>query len=595
MIPPRSHLPQDTIQRRFLEVTCEDDTHQVTFVDRRGRATAHTYRQVGQRAADFARGLMELGLAPGERVAIILPTGVEFLDALFGTLLAGGVPTPLYPPVRLGRIDDYHRSTATMIRTSGARFVVSDRRVSRILGRTVQGLPEKISGLRQVDELRRLGSRSGVPWPTVTAGDLALVQFSSGTTAAPKAVALGHEQILWNCEQVSMAILGAHPEIEGEHRCVSWLPLYHDMGLIGCVLNSALAPRDLVLLPPEAFVARPQLWLETISRYGGTVSAAPNFAYAYAADRIPDDALSGIDLSRWVLALNGAEPVTPEAMGRFVERFEPAGFRASALCPVYGLAEATLAVTFSSLLTEPRPVVFERRALERDGLARRAESPEGGLPLIHAGRPLAGTEVTIRHDDGTPTGSGRVGEIFVRGPSVMDGYLGDREATDRALTDGWLRTGDRGFRFEGDLFIFGRSKDVIIIGGRNRAPQGIEETVSAVEGVRPGCVVAGGKHFDGHGEGLAVFVERDTRAPRPDEELHRSIDMAILDRHGLRASQITLLAPGTLPRTSSGKLRRRHTLELEARGALKAPGQVTAFFLLKEMARSRWAMRKGTP
>jgi fatty-acyl-CoA synthase len=546
-----------------------------------------SYAELLARARGVAGALQARDLAPGDRVALVLPTAPAFYDAFFGCVLAGLVPVPLYPPVRLGRLDEYHRRTAAMLRASGARLVLSDRRIRRLLGRSVESAAPPL-GCEAVDALAPVEAVSTPVAPDTTA----FVQFSSGTTVAPKPVQLTHRQVLANVAVIREAILSAWPEAPDlTHLGVSWLPLYHDMGLVGAVLVALSRPGDLVLIPPELFVARPAVWLRALSRYRGTTSPAPNFAYALCADRIRDDELRGVDLSSWRIALNGAEPVTPGVLERFVERFTPYGLRPEALTPVYGLAEASLAVTFSELRAPFRHRVFDRGALVRDSVARIA--PEG-QPLVSLGRPLPGFGVRIADVEGAAVAPGRLGRVLVRGPSVMQGYLGMPEATAATLRDGWLDTGDTGFVHEGELYLYGRAKDLLVLRGRNHAPQDVEHAVDGVPGVRTGCSAAVGLLSEsGEGEELVLFVERARRWRGRSEELAESVRRRVLERTGLVPARVHVLAAGTLPRTSSGKIRRAETRRAFLAGELAAPERVTVLRLAREMLRSRLAFARS--
>ncbi|HUJ28266.1 MAG TPA: fatty acyl-AMP ligase [Myxococcales bacterium] len=512
----------------------------LTFRDAQERDTPLPFADLHQRAARTAGGLREMGVKRGDRVAIVLPTGADFMDAFFGALLAGAVPVPLYPPVRLGRLDEFHQRTARMLAVSGARVVLSDARVSRLLGVAVsQARPDL--GLHRPPR--------GAPFEDAgAAGDLALIQFSSGTTVDPKPVALTHAAVLHNVAAIETIV----PPDDSEAG-VSWLPLYHDMGLIGCLLLAIVRQGPLTLLGPEVFLARPALWLRAMSQKKATLSVAPNFAYGLCARRIKDSELAGVDLSSWRCALNGAEPVAPAVLRRFCERFAPYGFDARAMMPVYGLSEASLAVTF----TPP-------------GRGTRT-SKHGARELASVGAPLPGIDVDVRD-----------GRIFVRGPSLMREYFGNGEATRAALRDGWLDTGDLGFERDGELFVSGRAKDVIILRGANHAPQEFEDALDGAAGVRPGCAVALGA-AGAEGEELVMLVEQGGEADAD------AISARVTERTGIKPARVVLLEPGTLPRTSSGKLRRAEALRQLTAGELRAPDKVTLLHLAKEMARSALA------
>jgi acyl-CoA synthetase (AMP-forming)/AMP-acid ligase II len=362
---------------------------------------------------------------------------------------------------------------------------------------------------------------------------------------------------------------------------VSWLPLYHDMGLIGCLLGAAGYPGPLVLIPPEHFLARPALWLRAVGRHRGTISAAPHFAYAYAAERVRDGDLDGLSLRSWRIALDGAEPVTVGALQRFAARFAGSGLDPGALMPVYGLSEASLAVTFSP---PGRPPLAE--GLDPARLAAGEVIP-GRRQVVSVGRPVPGVEVEVRDDEGTPLPERRLGRIHVRGPSVMQGYFGDEEATGRALRGGWLDTGDLGFHASGELFVHGRAKDLVIVRGANHAPEEFESALAGISGLRPGCAVAlGFVPPEGDGEELLVLAERVRGAREPGPALETEIRAAVLSHTGVKAHTVRLLEPGTLPRTSSGKMRRAEALRRFLDGTLLPPRKVNVLSLAREVARS---------
>ncbi len=548
----------------------------LTFVDLREEEQFVPWREVYRRARRAAARLLQAGLRPGDRVALILPTRPEFMDAFFGSLLAGTVPVPLYPPLRLGKLEEYHATTSRMIKLVGARLVVSDLRVRRLLGESVErARPER--GCWTADELLRTDQEA-----EAAPHQLALIQFSSGSTVDPKPVALSQENLLAQCAIMNSVLQAAGV---GSDVGVSWLPLYHDMGLIGCLLNALYYPAPLVLIPPELFLARPALWLRAISRHRATASAAPSFAYSFCAHRIKDEELTGVDLSSWRIALNGAEPVSTRAMHAFTRRFEPWGFNPRALTPGYGLAEASLAVTYSTPTRPARTLGIDSMAL-----ARRGEVRPGSFEIASVGPPVAGVEVEVRDHRGAALPERRVGRIFVRGPSVMIGYFGNPAATSAAVRDGWLDTGDLGFAAEDELFVCGRSKDLVIIRGANHQPQEFESALDGLNGVRAGCAVALGFTPPGaEGEQLLILAEK-ARAPVLD--LAERIRKAILDATGIRAHAVVVLDPGTLPRTSSGKLRRGEALRRFLAGELKPPHPVNPIRMARHLFRSAVAFAK---
>ncbi len=556
------------------------------LLDNRERARQVGWSELAERATATAGRLRAAGVRGGDRVALVYPTGEGFFDALFGALQAGAVPVPLYPPVRLGRLDEYHRRTAAMLRAAGARLVLADGRVRRLLGESVAPAAPAL-GCRGLEELPDAPPYAAAVEPE----DLALVQFSSGTTVAPKPVALSHRAVLAQ----TVILNGFWPDRDGlRHSGVSWLPLYHDMGLIGCVFPALERPADLTLIPPELFVTRPAVWLRTVSRYRATVSPAPNFAYGLCLDKVRDEELEGVDLSSWRVALNGAEAVSAEILRRFVRRFGRWGFRAEALTPVYGLSEAALAVTFADLA---RP--FTSRRFDREALAGRREAveSEGGVELVSVGRPLPGFELELRDDSGAVLGAGRVGRLWVRGPSLMSGYLDRPEETAAALRDGWLDTGDLGALVADELYLTGRAKDLIIVRGRNHVPEEIEGAVHGLRGARNGCAAAF-SHLPegGEREEVVLLVEHRRGATREDlARLPARCRERVLAAAGVALDVVEVLRPGSLPRTSSGKIRRGAAREQYCGGRLTPPGRVNAVSLTRAMVRSRRAFRQGKP
>jgi acyl-CoA synthetase (AMP-forming)/AMP-acid ligase II len=537
------------------------------ILDRSESASFFSYNEVWRRALAVCGWLQREGVRPGDRVALVFPTSIEFIDGFFGTVLAGAVPVPMYPPVRLHRLDEYSARTARMLRAVSARVVLAEGRVRRVLGSAVAEASPPL-GCRTLNELPD-GSGEVVHRG---ADDLAMVQFSSGTTVDPKPVALANRAVVAQ----ATALNGHWPDTRDcTHSGVSWLPLYHDMGLIGCVIAPVERPGTMTLIPPELFLARPAVWLRAISTYGASISVAPNFAYGLAVDKIKDSQIEGIDLSSWRVALCGAEPVVPRVLRRFIDRFSSCGLRSEALTPVYGLSEATLAVTFSDLHRPFASRVFDRELLSRDG---RAEEAEQGLEMVSLGRPIPGAEVRVVGEDGVALAEGLVGDVLTRGSSIMEGYFDRPEATREVLRDGWLDTGDRGFLRDGELYLTGRTKDVLILRGRCHSPTEVEAAVDEIDGVRTGCSVAVSWLPEGaDGEVLLLLVEAVRGLGENDRAaVADACRTVVRSATGLEVDRVEVLEPGTLPRTSSGKLRRQESLRLYLAGELEAPRGMTA-------------------
>jgi acyl-CoA synthetase (AMP-forming)/AMP-acid ligase II len=511
----------------------------------------------------------------GDTVAVILPTTPEFTDVFFAIIHLGAIPVPLYPPVRLGRLDEYFRRTGHMLQQSGTKILVTDQRAGKLMGSLVQKAARPI----QIVRVDQLVNAVPVPPSPPQSDDIAMVQFSSGTTGPPKPVALTHGQVMANAR----VILDIEPE--DDDFCpagVTWLPLYHDMGLIGCIFPAILYPGSLTLIPPEAFLADPAIWLRTLSRYRGVISPAPNFAYALCTERIHDDDIQDVDLSGWRFALNGAEATSPDTMRAFIDRFQPFGLRPEALTPVYGLSEAALAVTFGVPHSPFSSERFSRSDLQ-EGVAVPCDD---GMELASVGRALRGFNVEIRHDEAT-LNHGQVGRIWVKGPSIMERYLDGSPPPKRGE---WLDTGDLGFIHNGELYITGRAKDVLVIRGRNHDPTTVETAIDGLAGVRTGCSAAVADVSD-QGEHVFLFVE--TREPSPPD-LEKRIIEKTRGATGITPDTVVLLAPGTLPRTSSGKIRRSEALTRWHSQQLLPPKKVSAVSLVGEVAKSAWSEWRST-
>ena len=565
----------DTINDAFAAAASTESGF--TFLDLHEREVFLPFSAVHRRAEGTAAALRAIGVAPGDRVAIVLGTSPSFLDAFFGALLAGAVPVPLYPPLRLGKLGEYHDATARMVRAVEACVIVTDRRIGALLGHTVERARPAL-GCRHVEDLRE--DSGGTLSAPVRADALALIQFSSGSTTDPKPVALSHTNLMTHLAALHALL---PPEEHFPQKGVSWLPLYHDMGLIGCLLLAIYVPGPLVLIRPEHFLTRPALWLRAIARHRATLSAAPMFGYSLCERRVTDDALAGVDLSSWRMALCGAEPLSLEVLVRFARRFADFGFDARALRPAYGLAEAALAVTLAPFGRPPTGLGVDSAELARTGRAR-----DGRSTLVSVGTPAPGVEVEVRDAKGLPRSERSVGRIWVRGPSVMAGYFRQPHTTARVIARGWLDTGDLGFAANGELYICGRVKDLIIIRGANHAPQEFEACASEVEGVRPGCVVALGFVPEANeGEHLLVLAERSRGvADNRDAGIAAAIRQTILLRTGIRPHIVVMLEPGTLPRTSSGKLRRGEARRRYLVGTLKPPQRMALGRLALAVLRS---------
>ncbi len=520
-----------------------------------------TYGELWAQAGAVAAGLHARGIAPGASVALMLRTEPAFFSAFFGVLLAGAVPVPVYPPFRADRLEEYATRQVKILNNAEARLLITFREIERL----VRLLRSRVPTLVAVTTAERLATSPPAAPPLLGSGDPALIQYTSGSTGDPKGVLLTHANVLANIRALGEAV-GVRPD----DVCVSWLPLYHDMGLIGAWLGSLYHGVPVVIMSPLAFLARPARWLRTISAHRATISAAPNFAFDLCVKKVADDELTGVDLSCWRLAINGSEAVRVETIERFARRFASHGFRAEALCPVYGLAEASVGLTLSAPGKGARIDRVLRETFER---TRRAE-PAGrddasSLAFVSCGVPLPGHEVRIVAATGTPLPDRVEGRVEFRGPSVTAGYFRKPEATAAVVHEGWMDSGDLGYRADGELYVTGRSKDIVIKAGRHLHPQEVEELVGDVSGVRRGCVAAFGVGDSSLGtERLVVVAETRAGAAEARARLEASVRERVVDALGLPPDVIVLAPPGSVLKTSSGKIRRSATREVWLRGEL---------------------------
>ena len=507
-------------------------------------------RALHEATVRLAAGLRRAGLRPGDRVCIVLPTGFEFLASFFAALYAGGVPVPTYPPAVLERAEQALERLAYVARHAGSRLCVTSRRIRPLLG----ALAGDVEQILAVETLGEEGADQPRPHPR--SEDAALIQYTSGSTGRPRGVELTHRNLVSNIHVMGQAL-----RITRHDTLVSWLPLYHDMGLIGAFLSAVYWQMPLVLMSPTLFLARPARWLWALSRFRGTISPAPNFAYALAVKRVPAADRVGLDLGRWRLALNGAEPVNPHTLAEFEDTYAPYGFAPDAMLPVYGLAEVSLAAAFPPLGTRARREELDRAALS----AGRAVVSSGGpsVVLVGVGRAVPAHEVVVVDEHGTPAAERTVGHIVVRGPSVMRGYFNDPAASAEVLRGDALWTGDLGYLAEGDLFVTGRAKDLIIVDGKNHHAEDLERVAGRVPGARPGGVAAFGVYDEATARDTIVLV-CETRVV--DEAarvaLVRAIGVAVGRATGVAIDEVVLAAPGTVPKTPSGKPQRSRCREL---------------------------------
>ncbi|MFQ5589256.1 MAG: 1-acylglycerol-3-phosphate O-acyltransferase, partial [Nitrospiria bacterium] len=534
-----------------------------------------SYQDLLSGATAIANGLRDKGLSRGETVSIMLPTGRTFFDTFFGVLLAGGVPVPIYPPFKPNQIEAYAARQENILKNAEAAYLITFQRVETV----ARLLRPRLSGLRAVLTPENLSAGGqGETSPPVLAAetDPALIQYTSGSTGNPKGVYLTHENLLANIRCMKKAMHISSADIG-----VSWLPLYHDMGLIGSWLFCLTHGIPISIMSPMTFLSRPEKWLWAIHRYGGTLSAAPNFAYEICATKLRDEVLQGLDLSSWRIALNGAEQISPETLKRFSARFAPYGFRPETHLPVYGMAEASVGLAFPPLERAPRIDRVSRTRFQKDGEAFPAKPAEASpLAFVSCGLPLPEHEIRIVNESGAVLGERMEGHIEFRGPSCTSGYYRNLEKTASLFRGDWLVSGDLGYIADGELFITGRKKDVIIKGGRNLHPHEIEGVTAEVPGVRKGCIAAFGIPDKGLGtEKLVVVAETRSKTEAEQTALKADIHQRIFDEIGLPADVVCLVPPGAVLKTSSGKIARSACRAAYLKGELtKRPRRVSMQF-----------------
>ena len=549
-------------------------THLIFYEDG-GESQSLTFGELHDGAERVAADFSQRGIGRGDSVALMLPTSRDFFLAFAGTLLAGATPVPIYPPVRASRIAEYAERQSAILSNAGARLLVTFREAASV-AKLLKPLAPSLEGVVTAETLAQslvaapLGPQLHSP-----PADLALLQYTSGSTGNPKGVMLTHANLLANVRSIGEA-LGLRSDDVG----VSWLPLYHDMGLIGAWLMPLYFGLPVVVLSPLAFLSRPARWLRAFHLYGGTIGAAPNFAYELAAAKISDDEIEGLDLSAWRAALNGAEPVLPGTLDRFAARFASCGFRREALTPVYGLAEASLAVTIPPVGRGPRVDHLERAAFAQEGRAvpapTNARADDASvISFVSAGPPIPQQEVRIVNDRGENLEERVEGQLWFRGASTTQGYYRSETATTALFPEGaaagWVNSGDRAYRAGGEIYITGRVKDIIIHAGRNLYPHEIEDAVARVPGVRKGCVVAFGAADPIAGtERLVIVAESRERKLDGRTRLTQTITAQVTESLGLPPNVVEVVPPNAIPKTSSGKLRRDATKILFLSGKLKS-------------------------
>ena len=535
----------------------------LNFHDARGTLTrAYPFAELREDALELARRFIALGIAPGDRVALVAETGVDFAVCFFATVYSGALPVPLPLPTSFGGRDAYVGQLEVQLDSCDPKLFLFP---AELEGFCSDAATKRGIDARAWESLAAIAPASG-ELPSAKPEDIAYLQYSSGSTRFPHGVAVTHEALLSNLRAHGIGL-----KVVDTDRCISWLPWYHDMGLVGCFLSPVALQLPVDYLKTEDFARRPLAWLDMISRNPGTsVSYSPTFGYDICSRRMSSQtrAADRFDLSRWRIAGNGADMIRPDVMQAFVDCFDEAGFKASAFCPSYGLAEATLAVSLMPPGEGIRVELVEENELS-GGTCGGGKRPRRYRAVVNCGRPVTGMTIEIRGADGDIMPDRGIGKVFVRGSSVMHSYFRDPESTEACLSaDGWLDTGDMGYMSGGYIFIVGRAKDMIIINGRNHWPQDIEWAVEQLPGFKSGDIAAFAITGPSGEETPAVLVHCRVSDPEERGRLRDDIRERVRAITGI-SPVVELIPPRTLPRTSSGKLSRTKARSLYLSGEIQ--------------------------
>jgi fatty-acyl-CoA synthase len=533
-----------------LDYAAQGDTG-FNFYSPRGQlAEVLPYSLLRSRAFAAARRLAGLGLKRGERVAVVAETGGDFLSVFFACQYAGLIPCPVPYSIHIGGRDAYVARVAGMLSAAHASLAIGPTDLADHVAEAAAN-----AGIARVMSFAELAMlpESDAPLQPFGADEAAYIQYSSGSTSDPKGVLISQRAITSNARGILVDGLKVTPQDRG----FSWLPLYHDMGLVGFCIAPMMGQVTIDYLATTAFARRPALWLKLMSDLGTTIAYAPSFGYDLAARRINGEAKT-LDLSRWRVAGIGGDMVRADVLNLFTEKLAPAGFDPKAFLPSYGMAETTLAITFSDTQAPVRIDTIDRAGAKLSGRAVAAKDgpSDRTRSFVVCGRPLPGCAIEVRAENGSILGERRIGRIFTRGPSLMDGYFENAGATDAAIgSDGFLDTGDMGYWLEGQIVITGRAKDMILHNGRNIWPQDLEWAAEQVEPLRAGDAAAFAIEGEDGEDDVVVLIQCRVSSPLEMEELRRAAAAAVHRSAGIEC-QIVLVPPKSLPFTSSGKLSR---------------------------------------
>ena len=544
----------------------------VSFMNRRGEYTEVSYAKLWNNILKYAAYYKNLGIEQGDVVSIILPTCEEFIAAFFAAQLLKAVPVALYPPTSLSEASTWFKQTNTLIKSVQSKYLITDYKISPFL----DGIKASIYRIDDINQTNEIISFQ----PDLYSGeDLCFLQFSSGTTGLPKAVIIDQKNALTNTTLIQKSL---NLKV-GQEVVVGWLPLYHDMGLIGILINSIVLDAKMILIRPDDFIRKPILWLKAMSDYRATSTTAPNFAYGLVQKRVKKEQLQGLDLSSLKHALCGAEMVYKETLTKFCTHLEDTNFNSNAILPVYGMAEATLAVAFAEVQKGMSFITVDKSKLEQGKI----QVCDKGIEICSVGKVLDTFELKIIDQDNRPVSQNKTGRILIKGPSVTQGYLNADEKNKTLFSNNWLDTGDEGFLYNGQLYICGRLKDTMIIRGKNIYPTTLEEQIYQINGLRKGRVIVSSIYnSSSNTEEVIVLAElANTSIAKEQKTLIREMVKKIISNESLPLYRVELLLPGTLLKTTSGKLKRRASVMEWKKNRLKKN------YVIAMLEKSLWIFR----
>ena len=571
-------LPTDAqtlVEVLFWHVKEHPERPHIQLYQDDGKGEVITFIQLKERALKVTFGLQELGLRPAQAVAIMLPTSADYFYSFFGILMAGGIPVPIYPPARPSQMEEHMQRHTKILDNCEAAILITvpeAKQVAEILKSYVQNLEDIVT----VTQLST--SKTTSILPLLNANDTAFIQYTSGSTGDPKGVVLTHANLLANIRSMGKAFHATSKDI-----FISWLPLYHDMGLIGAWFGSLYHTSFFVVMSPLSFLSKPQRWLWAIHKYGGTLSASPNFGYEYCLHRLKDVNLTGLDLSTWRAAFNGAEAISPQTIKNFCEHFKAYEFNPKAITPVYGLAESSVGLAFPPMQRGPLIDSIERDTFVKYKIAKPVPADDKqALHFVSNGLPLPGHQIRVIDQTGHEVPERNEGELQFCGPSSTSGYYRNFRKTEELFDKTWLNTGDRAYISNGELYLTGRIKDIIIRAGRNIYPDELEKAIGNIEGIRKGCVaVFGVLDQKTATERLVVLAETKVQDKKIREKLQEKINTLARDLIGGPPDEIVLAQKGAVLKTSSGKIRRASSRELFEEKGGKAGSQNLLWQLLR--------------